>query len=81
MDSRFKIPALQYDRTVGTYVESAGAERKAACKRGSRMVGKSAIQRRRRDADRTQVGKRVSHVPRKAAIVHAVPVPQTDTGG
>ena len=37
-----EIPALQYNRTVGTYVESAGAEWKAACKRGSCAVGKSA---------------------------------------
>ena len=28
-----------------------------------------------------KVAKCVSHVSRKAAIVHAVPVPQTDTGG
>ena len=39
-----EIPALQYIRTVGTYVESAGAEWRAACKRGSRAVGKSAAQ-------------------------------------
>ena len=39
-----EIPALQYDRTVGTHVESAGAERKAACKRSSSMAGKPAMQ-------------------------------------
>ena len=41
---RVQIPALQDNRTVGTHVESAGAERKAACKQGRGMVGKSAIQ-------------------------------------
>ena len=39
-----EIPVLQYIRTVGTYVESTGAEWKAACKRGTRLVGKSASQ-------------------------------------
>ena len=29
----------------------------------------------KRDAERNQVAKRVSHVPRKAAIVYMVPVP------
>ena len=37
--------------------------------------------RQRRDAERKRVVKAVSHVPRKAAIVLCVPVPQTDTGG
>ena len=39
-----EIPVLQYDRTVGTYVESGGAEWKAARKRSSRLAGKSAGQ-------------------------------------
>ena len=30
---------------------------------------------RRHDAERKEVAKRVCHVPRKAAIVHKVPVP------
>ncbi len=34
-----------------------------------------------RDAERIKVAKHAAHVPRKAAIVHIVPVPQTDTGG
>ena len=33
------------------------------------------------DAERTEVAKRTSPTPRKAAIAHAMPVPQTDTGG
>ena len=36
---------------------------------------------RRRDAERKQVAKHAGFVPRKAAIVHKAPVPQTDTGG
>ena len=36
---------------------------------------------RRRDAERKEVAKHVRVVPRKAAIVHKVPVPKTDTGG
>ena len=31
--------------------------------------------RQKRDVERTKVAKRVSHVPRKAAIVFYVPVP------
>ena len=38
------IPVLQYDRTVGTRVESIGAEWKAACKRGRGHIGKSVWQ-------------------------------------
>ena len=39
-----EIPALYYDRTVGTYVESMSRERKDRCKRGRSMKGKSVIQ-------------------------------------
>ena len=39
-----EIPALWYDRTVGTYVESMGRERKDRCKRGRSMKGKSGAQ-------------------------------------
>ena len=34
-----------------------------------------------REAERKEVAKRLKSVPRKAAIVHKAPVPQTDTGG
>ena len=34
-----------------------------------------------READRKGVGKRAGRLPRKAAMAHAAPVPQTDTGG
>ena len=36
---------------------------------------------RSREAERNEVAKRASSVPRKAAIAHKVPVPKTDTGG
>ena len=36
---------------------------------------------RGREAERKEVAKHAIPVPRKAAIVHTVPVPQTDTGG
>ena len=39
-----EIPALWYDRTVGTYVESMSRERKDRCKRGRSTEGKSAVQ-------------------------------------
>ena len=35
----------------------------------------------KREAERKEVAKHVSHVPRKAAIVYMIPVPETDTGG
>ena len=38
------IPVLQYDRTVGTRKESGSREWKARYKRGTSMVGKSAMQ-------------------------------------
>ncbi len=47
-------------------------------KEESHRKNRVAIQRR--DADRTKVGKCVSHESRKAAIVFKIPVPQTDTG-
>ena len=36
-----EIPVLQHNRTVGTHVESMGAEWKAACKRRSCAGGKT----------------------------------------
>ena len=39
-----EIPALQYIRTVGTHVESMGAEWKAAYKRGRSHIGKTVWQ-------------------------------------
>ena len=39
-----EIPVLSGDRTVGTRVESIGAEWKAACKQGRSPVGKTAGQ-------------------------------------
>ena len=48
-----EIPVLLYIRTVGTQRESTGAERKAACKRGTGLVGKSASQRE--DVMRTEI--------------------------
>ena len=69
------IPVLQYNRTVGTRKESGSREWKARYKRGTSMVGKSAMQWE--DVMRTElrVGKCVSHASRKAAIVLLKPVP------
>ena len=39
-----EIPVLQYDRTVGTRMESTAAEWKAAGKRGRSHIGKSVWQ-------------------------------------
>ena len=38
------IPVLETNRTVGTFVESTGAERKAACKRRRSHIGKTVWQ-------------------------------------
>ena len=70
-----EIPVLRYIRTAGTHVESMGAERRDAYKRGRRAVGKSAVQSEDVMWTELSVGKHVSHVPGKAAIVYAVPVP------
>ena len=69
-----EIPALCMVRTVGTYVESltgawSSGQAEEAQGRQNRPVS------RRRDADRTSVGKQASHVSRKAAIVPYIPVP------
>ena len=39
-----EIPVLSYNRNVGTQVESESRERENRYKRGSSIVGKSAIQ-------------------------------------
>ena len=62
-------------------MERMGAEWKAAYKRGRSTEGKSAVQSEDVTWTEERVGKHVSHVSRKAAIVLAVPVPETDTGG
>ena len=76
-----EIPALRYDRTVGTYAEGMCREREDRCKRGRSMEGKTAIQSGDVMRSEGKVAKHADRVPRKAAIVHTVPVPQTDTGG
>ncbi len=76
-----EIPALWYDRTVGTYVEGMGREGKDRCKRSKGRRGKTLLQPKGVKRSEIRVAKHVSHVPRKAAIVHTVPVPKTDTGG
>ena len=66
---------------MGTQKESASREWKDRCKRGTRTSGKSGVQWE--DVMRTEeeVGKLMDWLSRKAAIVTAVPVPETDTGG
>ena len=69
-----EIPVLQYDRTVGTQKESTtwnGIQGQA--QEGYGWKNRRATQRC--DAYRTKVGKCVSRLPRKAAIVCTVPVP------
>ena len=75
MDNRWKFLYCVMTEHVGTRAQSAGAEWKAARKRSRRRGGKSP--RKAEGAIRTekQVGKRAECVPRKAAIVHNVPVP------
>ena len=76
-----EIPVLLYDRTAGTHEGSACREREDRCKRSRRRAGKAVLRSRRREAERKRVAKRAGFVPRKAAIDHKAPVPQTDTGG
>ena len=69
-----EIPVLSGDRTVGTHVESITGgwnpgQAEELLYRKNRTVRQSC------DADRSLVGKYVSHVPGKAAIVHTAPVP------
>ena len=69
-----EIPVLSGDRTVGTHVESITGEwnpgqAEELLRRQIRAVRQSC------DADRSLVGKYVSHVTRKAAIVCQIPVP------
>ena len=69
-----EIPVLSGDRTVGTHVESITGEwnpgqAEELLHRKIRAVRQSC------DADRNLVGKYVSHVTRKAAIVCQIPVP------
>ena len=69
-----EIPVLSGDRTVGTHVESITGEwnpgqAEELLRRQIRAVRQSC------DADRRIVGKYVSHVTRKAAIVCQIPVP------
>ena len=66
---------------MGTQRESRSREWKARCKRNRCTEGKSAVQAEDVTRTETLVGKPVSELPRKAAIVFIVPVPQTDTGG
>ena len=75
MESRCKIPAPCMDRTVGTQKESASREWKDRCKRGRSTASKSAVQSEYVMRSELIVAKRVSRLPRKAAIVPYGPVP------
>ena len=55
--------------------ERSPVQAQEVCSRQNRCIS------RRRDEDRKEVGKPMSHVPRKAAIALRIPVPETDTGG
>ena len=70
-----EIPVLHMDRTVGTQQESVSREWKDRSKQGSREIGKSVSQGRTVTGSEITVAKRVSWLPRKAAIVPYVPVP------
>ena len=69
-----EIPVLSGDRTVGTHVESITGEWNPG-QAEELLYRKNRTVRQSCDADRNKVGKHVSHVPRKAAIDHTVPVP------
>ena len=69
-----EIPVLSGDRTVGTHVESITGEWNPG-QAEELLYRKNRRAIRRRDADRSLVGKYVSHASRKAAIVLIVPVP------
>ena len=70
-----EIPVPYKNRTVGTQVESQSREWKNRYKRNIRMVGKSAIQGEDVMWTELKVGKLMSELPRKAAIVFYKPVP------
>ena len=59
---------------MGTHVESISTEWKAVYKRGRSHVGKTAWQSEDVMWTELSVGKYVSHVPGKAAIVHTAPL-------
>lgn len=70
-----EIPVPHINRTVGTQRESRIREWKDRNKRGRRMVGKSAMQAEDVKWTEIKVGKSVSQLSRKAAIVLYAPVP------
>ena len=76
-----EIPALLYDRTVGTHGGSMIREREDRSKCRRRDTGKTVCQSKGMKRSEREVAKHAGTVPRKAAIVHRVPVPETDTGG
>ena len=75
-----EIPVLRDDRTVGTRMGGTTGKGTRG-KREAGPAGKTAGGKARPRDDRNIVGKCEGHASRKAAIVHHVPVPQTDTGG
>ena len=77
-----EIPVLYGVRNAGTYVGSVSREREARYKRRRRAEGKAAAQQAGAvKRSEKEVAKHAEQVPRKAAIEHRIPVPETDTGG
>ena len=64
-----EIPVLRINRTVGTQTESLSREWKDRVKRGRSVIGKSVTQSEDVTRSELRVTKRVSWLPRKAAIV------------
>ncbi len=81
MDSRFRFLHCSMTELWGRMERARAGRGKTGASAGGARQANPPCTTQRRDADRTQVGKRAGSVPRKAAIVHAAPVPQTDTGG
>ena len=74
MDNRWRF--LYYDMTeLWGHVQRAEAGNGIPVQAGYQSHWKNRVAIQRRDADRTRVGKCVSHESRKAAIVFKIPVP------
>ena len=74
MDNRWRFLYYVYPELWGRMWRARAGKEKT----GTSGVGEGQqifLTIRRRNVDRTKVGKRVSHVPRKAAIVIHIPVP------
>ena len=81
MDNRWRILYCFMTELRGRMRKAGAGKGKTGTSGGGARKENPPRRSRSRDVERKEVAKPAGRVPRKAAMAHKAPVPQTDTGG